>query len=379
MTSAHVAVIAGTRPEAIKLAPVIHALRGAGLRTRVVASGQHRELLHEAFQAFGLSADVDLAVMRDNQDLPGLTARLIDGVAGELSRERPRFVLVQGDTTTTLAGSLCAFYADLPCGHVEAGLRSGDRRAPWPEEMNRILADSLCTRYYPPTEAAAGNLRAQGIDASAIVVTGQTGVDAALLMAERLSGSIPGELRGLPGLGALRLVYATGHRRESFDGGLAGVAAALRALVEERDDLLVVYPAHPNPNVARELASVAGSHPRLHIIPAVSYAASIWLMSRAAVVVSDSGGIQEEAPSFGVPVVVTRDVTERPEGIAAGFLRIVGTRTDRVLQEVTSVLDDAGLRSRLEAVPNPYGDGRASQRIAADVAAVLAGRRNDGA
>jgi UDP-N-acetylglucosamine 2-epimerase len=270
-----------------------------------------------------------------------------------------------------MAAALAAFYLHLPCAHVEAGLRSHDRRAPWPEEMNRRLTDQLCTRYYPPTEGARRNLIAEGIDSEAILITGQTGVDAALLISRQVQSAVPSELAGVVEEDGLRLIYATGHRRESFDGGIAGVAAALRAIIQERPDVRVVYPAHPNPNVLRQLSAVVGSHERLHIIRPVSYPCSVWLMSHASVIVSDSGGIQEEAPSFGVPVLVTRDVTERPEGVEAGFLRIVGTRTERVLEQLRAVLDDATLRERLGKTSNPYGDGLASRRIADDVVRLL--------
>ncbi len=366
-----VAVIVGTRPEAIKLAPVVIALRRLSLNVRILASGQHRDLLDQALRAFCLRADVNLQVMRENQDLTGLTVRLLTRVTEALNEDLPRIALVQGDATTTLAGALACFYLKVPCGHVEAGLRSGDRNAPWPEEMNRRLTDGLCTHHYAPTENARRNLISEGIDPSRTLVTGQTGVDAALLMAAQMSESVPDEIAELVAGESMRLVYATGHRRESFDGGIRRVAAALRAIVQERPDVHVIFPAHPNPNVTRQLADITGTHERLHIIGPVSYACSIWLMRHADVIVSDSGGLQEEAPSFGVPVLVTRSVTERPEGVEAGFLRIVGTRTESVLLHLRSVLDDRELKQRLRAKLNPYGDGQASRRIAEDVVRIL--------
>ncbi|HET6373809.1 MAG TPA: UDP-N-acetylglucosamine 2-epimerase (non-hydrolyzing) [Candidatus Polarisedimenticolia bacterium] len=369
--SADVAVILGTRPEAIKLAPVVFALRGRGLRVRVVSSGQHRQLLDQALAAFGLKADVDLQVMREDQDLPGLTARMVTALATELAAQRPRFAIVQGDAATTFAGALACFYLKIPCGHVEAGLRSGSLEAPWPEEMNRRLTDRLCTHHYPPTEWARRNLADEGIDPSRTLVTGQTGVDAALLMSARVSDEIPVELAGFVDHDGRRLIYSTGHRRESFGGGIREVASALLAAVKQREDCRVVLPAHPNPNVGKQLAEIVGAHDRMHLIGPVSYACSIWLMRHADAIVSDSGGIQEEAPSFGVPVLVTRDVTERPEGVEAGFLRLVGTRTDSVLKHLLMVLDDPGLKQRLSSKPNPYGDGKASERIAADVQRIL--------
>lgn len=367
-----VAVIIGTRPEAIKLAPVVAALRRSSLRVRVLATGQHQELLHQALSAFDLKADVDLRIMQQDQDLPGLTTRALTALAGALQEEQPRFALVQGDATTAIAGALACFYLKIPCGHVEAGLRSGSLQAPWPEEMNRRLADQLCTRHYPPTEGARQNLLKEGIEPSSMLVTGQTGVDAVLQMSNRAGNGIPEELAGVVGDDGLRLVYATAHRRESFNGEIRDVVSALRALVEERPDVRVIFPVHPNPSVTRQVTDLIGSHERLQIIGAVSYPSSIWLMRHADVIVSDSGGIQEEAPTFGVPVLVTRDVTERPEGIEAGFLRIVGTRGGSVLASLRATLDDEGLRARLKTMPNPYGDGQASARIAQDVARILA-------
>lgn len=364
-------VIAGTRPEAIKLAPVVLALRESGLGVRFVASGQHRQLFQQALAAFGLHADVDLQTMREDQDLPGLTARLVTALTDALNADRPRFALVQGDSTTALAGALACFYLQIPCGHVEAGLRSGSRHAPWPEEMNRRLTDQLCTHHYPPTEGARENLEREGIDLSNTRVTGQTGVDSALLMAARLGDEVPQEAAHLVGNGRERLIYVTGHRRESFRGGIRDVAAAMLTIVEERPDVRVIFPAHPNPNVTRQISNFIGMHDRLHLIGPVSYPCSIWLMRHAAAIVSDSGGIQEEAPSFGVPVLVTRSVTERPEGLEAGFLRIVGTHTESVVQHLRSVLDDVGLKERLRTERNPYGDGNASRRIADDVARIL--------
>lgn len=353
------------------MAPVVSAMRASGLAVRIVASGQHRDLLHRALGAFGLRADLDLEVMREGQDLPDLTARLVDSISGALRSEPPRFALVHGDATTTMAAALACFYLKIPCGHVEAGLRSGNRYAPWPEEMNRRVTDQLCTHHYPPTRGALENLVREGVDTSHALVTGQTGVDAALLMAPRVGDAVPEEIAGLVDGNRSQLVYSTGHRRESFDGGIRSVAAALRAMVQERPECLVIFPAHPNPSVGGQLAEFVGAHERLHIIGPVSYGCSIWLMQHADAIVSDSGGIQEEAPSFGVPVLVTRAVTERPEGVEAGFLRIVGTRTDSVLQHLRSVLDDVRLKERLKTKPNPYGDGQASRRIAEDVTRIL--------
>ena len=366
-----VAVIIGTRPEAIKLAPVVSALRRSGLEVRLVATGQHQELLHQALSAFDLRADVDLQVMQRGQDLASLTTRALTTLTGALQEDRPRFALVQGDATTALAGALACFYLKIPCGHVEAGLRSGNLQAPWPEEMNRRIVDQVCTRHYPPTEGARANLLNEGFDPSSLLVTGQTGVDAVLQVSARMGDGTPQDLAHLMNGKERRLIYATAHRRESFNGEIRNVTSALHALVEERPDVQVIFPVHPNPSVLSQLSDLIDSHERLHLISAVSYPSSIWLMQHADVVVSDSGGIQEEAPTFGVPVLVTRDVTERPEGIEPGFLKIVGTTTASVLHHLRSTLDDAGSRERLRTLPNPYGDGQASRRITEDVIRLL--------
>lgn len=363
-----IAVIVGTRPEAIKLAPVIHALRGAGRTVHVLSTGQHRELLARALADFDLKADSDLAVMREEQSLPELTSRLMAALPSALENVAPRLVLVQGDTTTAFVGALAAFYAKLPCAHVEAGLRSGNRMAPWPEELNRRLADQLCTRHYAPTEGAKQMLLREGIDASSIVVTGQTGVDAALWTARRQADATPDEVKALNLQAGLRLVFATGHRRESVaDGGLRRVAEALARIAREFPDVAVVYPVHPNPAVRRQVTRLFGLS-RVHLCEPLSYAASIWMLRHASVVVTDSGGIQEEAPSFGVPVLVTRGETERPEGVAAGVLRVVGTDKEAVSGELRQALR---YPPQLKGKPNPYGDGRASERIASDVQSLL--------
>ncbi|MCC6572369.1 MAG: UDP-N-acetylglucosamine 2-epimerase (non-hydrolyzing) [Planctomycetes bacterium] len=364
-----IAVIVGTRPEAIKCAPVIHALRAANLSTHVLSTGQHRELLHTALADFDLTADSDLALMRDEQTLPELTARLMEALPPALAKLAPKLVIVQGDTTTAFVGALAAYYGKLPCAHVEAGLRSGNRMAPWPEELNRRLADQLCTRHYAPTECAQTALLREGIDASSIMVTGQTGVDAALWMSRKLADNQPPDVAAIHLPAGLRLVYATGHRRESLtDGGLARVAAALADIAREFPDVAVVYPVHPNPAVQRQITQLLGLT-RVHVIAPLSYAGSIWMMRNASVIVSDSGGIQEEAPSFGVRVLVTRGETERPEGVAAGFLRVVGTDKEAILGNLRETLRYPP--QHLKGKANPYGDGKAGERIAKDVRKLL--------
>jgi UDP-N-acetylglucosamine 2-epimerase (non-hydrolysing) len=360
-----VSVVVGTRPEAIKLAPVVFALRERGLSVRLVASGQHAELLDDALAAFSLSADVNLRAMAATPDLPGLTSRLIERIAAELRDHPPRVVVVQGDTTTALAGSLAAFYAHLLCAHVEAGLRSGRRDAPWPEELNRQLVDRLCTRLYAPTPGARDALLAEGLPAESILVTGQTGVDAALWMAAQ-GGEAPREYKSIA---AGRLVYVTVHRRENQPEGIDGVLRGVCAALDTSPGAIAVVSRHPNPAVRRVVDSI--KHERLWLFDPLPYRDSIWLVAHAAVILTDSGGIQEEAPSFGTPVLVARDVTERPEGLQAGFLRLVGTDPARVATALTEALADRGGRARLKALQNPYGDGRASRRIAEDIAGLL--------
>jgi UDP-N-acetylglucosamine 2-epimerase (non-hydrolysing) len=357
-----VSIVVGTRPEAIKCAPVVFALRERKLQVRLVASGQHAALLDDALAAFGLTADVNLHAMGDAPDLPGLTSRLIERIAADLRESPPRMVLVQGDTTTTLAAALAAFYARIQCGHIEAGLRSGRRDAPWPEELNRQLVDRLCTRLYAPTPGAREALAAEGLDA---LVTGQTGVDAALWAAAQ-PADCPAAVAKFVGK---RLVFVTLHRRENQSGGIEGVLKGVATALDSHADCVAILALHPNPDVRRAVLTV--THSRLVVVNPLSYRDSVWTLAHAAAIVTDSGGIQEEAPSFGTPVLVARDVTERPEGLKPGFLRLVGTDPARVAKALTETLADTGARARLKALANPYGDGRAAQRIADDVARLI--------
>ena len=362
-----VAIIVGTRPEAIKLAPVAFALRDARLSFTLLSSGQHREMLQDALAAFGLRADRDLGAMSFEQSLNALMARLIEGLGAALAESKPRMVVVQGDTATAFAGALAAFHNQVPCAHVEAGLRSGRRDAPWPEELYRQMADRLCTRLYAPTEGARQRLLAEGLDASSMLVTGQTGVDAALWMS-RQTRATPAQLPKLAP--ASRLIYATAHRRENH-ARLGHVFEALAGACAEFPDVEVVFPLHPHPEVRKAAEPFRTRNPRLHFIEPVDYPDSITLLSRAALVVTDSGGLQEEAPSFGVPVLVTRDVTERPEGVSAGFLRVVGIDAARLRDELRRALKDTSWRDKLAKLQNPYGDGQAGKRIAADLKLIL--------
>lgn len=362
-----VMVIAGTRPEAIKLAPVIVKLRKfpTTFETTVCASGQHDEMLHQAFEDFQIAPDLDLRVMRHGQSLAGVTARLFDGIDGALDAVKPDWILVQGDTTTAMVGALCGFYRRIKVGHVEAGLRSHNRWAPFPEEVNRRVVSIVGDTHFAPTEWAKGNLLQEGIEEENIVVTGNTVIDGLLWMVEQVrknppvlpSAIVEALKRGY------RLVLITGHRRENFGPGLEEICLAIRDLAVRHRDTIFVYPVHLNPMVRKPVRRILDSVQRVMLIEPLRYKPFVWLMDRSALILSDSGGIQEEAPSLGKPVLVMRDVTERPEGVAAGACRLVGAHRDTIVEGVSSVLDDLDSMRSFESPCMIYGDGRAAQRI----------------
>jgi len=360
--------ICGTRPEAIKLAPLVHAFREAPDVEHVLCStGQHRQMLDQVLEIFGLRADHDLNLMRPGQNLTYVTAAALEGVGSVIDRENPDWVVVQGDTTTAFAGALAAFYRKVRVAHVEAGLRTGNIYSPWPEEMNRKLVGALSTLHFPPTELSADNLRREGVDNDAISVTGNTVIDALRWMDARLAADAPFRTRAEEAFAAQldtgrRVMLVTGHRRENFDGGLANVARALRAIAD-RGDVEIVYPVHLNPQVQAIANEILGNHPRIHLIAPLDYAPFVALMRRSYLIVTDSGGVQEEAPTLGRPVLVTRDTTERPEAIAAGTGRLVGTDANALVAAVTELLDDASAYARMAHAQNPFGDGHASERI----------------
>lgn len=368
-------VVFGTRPEAIKMAPVVAALRAApGIRTRVVVTAQHRQMLDQVLELFGIVPDVDLDLMTPGQQLPDLFARILQGVSGVLSRERVDLLLVHGDTSTTLAAALAAFYARVPVGHVEAGLRTGDMQAPWPEEANRRLTAPLATLHFAPTGAARDNLLAEGVPAGQVHVTGNTVVDALLAVTARIDADA-GLAQALAARfsfidPARRLVLVTGHRRENFGAGFEQICLALRDLAQ-RGDTQVVYPVHLNPNVQGPVQRLLGDVAGAHLIEPQDYLPFVYLMGRAHLILTDSGGIQEEAPSLGKPVLVMRTTTERPEAVAAGTVRLVGTDRATIVAEATRLLDDADAHARMARAHNPYGDGQASARIAGFVRAAV--------
>ena len=355
----------GTRPEAIKLAPLVRALRAdpARFETSVVVTAQHRDLLDQVLGAFSIRPDHDLNLMRPGQTLLASASRILAGLEPVLAREKPDWVLVQGDTATTFCGALAAFYMGMPVGHVEAGLRTGDVRQPFPEEMNRVLASRLATLHFAATEGAAANLRREGVAQDRIFVTGNTGIDAVLAIRGDLESGRLHTPPGPPLHPAKKLILVTAHRRESFGEGFLRICEALRRLAA-RGDAEIVYPVHPNPNVQDPVNRLLRNTPGIHLMKPLAYVEFVALMLRAHFLLTDSGGIQEEAPSLGKPVLVMREKTERPEAVDAGTARLVGTDPERICLEAARLLDNPEEYSARSQIHNPYGDGQASRRIA---------------
>jgi UDP-N-acetylglucosamine 2-epimerase (non-hydrolysing) len=348
----------GTRPEAVKMAPVITALRRApGVAVRVIGTGQHRELLDDTLGEFGIATDANLAVMQDNQTLPGLTGRLFPAFADALARESPDLVLGQGDTTTVFVVSVVAFYARIPFGHVEAGLRTGDLRNPFPEEFNRVVAGRTAALHFAPTERARRNLLREGIASRSIHVTGNTVIDALLDVAARV------ETR--PRRNARRRILLTAHRRENFGRPMEEIFEAVRDLVRALPDLEIVYPVHPNPNVRDPARRLLGDLDQVKLSSPLGYRALVAAMKECDLVLTDSGGIQEEAPALGKPVLVLREVTERPEAVEAGVARPIGTDRRRIVREAMRLLEDDRAYAEMARGVSPYGDGHAAERIVA--------------
>lgn len=360
------------------MAPVYFALQQSErLRPVFLSTAQHRQMLDQALAAFGITPEFDLNLMQPGQTLTDLTARVLVAVGHFLEEQKPAAILVQGDTTTVLASTIAAFYARVPVGHVEAGLRTYNFEAPWPEEMNRRLADPISRWCFAPTDVSRDNLLAERMPAERLHVTGNTVIDSLLWMRNRLKDrgvavpevaarcKIPQAFAGgfLTPTTGQRWILVTGHRRESFGGGFENICKAIAGLVERYPDIGVLYPVHLNPNVQEPVNRLLGSNPRVALISPVGYEDFIWLMDRCTFVLSDSGGVQEEAPSLGKPVLVMRETTERPEGVAAGTCRLVGTNPEVIWREAALLLDDAEAYRRRSVLRNPYGDGHASQRI----------------
>jgi UDP-N-acetylglucosamine 2-epimerase len=362
-----VMVLFGTRPEVIKLAPVIRELRRRSDRfaTSVVSTGQHREMVDQALDAFALTADVRLDAMSSAGSLGQLTARLFADLDRLLDTQAPDWVIVQGDTTSAMVGAMSAFYRRIRLGHVEAGLRTFDRRAPFPEEINRTIIGQVADLHFAPTARAAENLRRAGVAADAIHVTGNTAVDALLWASAQLNGEAPAEIDSSVArfIAGKRLVLVTSHRRESFGTGLENICRALLEVVERYPDAVIVYPVHLNPNVRAPVKRLLGDHPRVMLIEPAGYLALVWLMKRCFCIFTDSGGIQEEAPSLGKPVLIMRESTERPEVVEAGCARLVGTRIESILAGAQSLFEVPSVYASMAQVKNPVGDGHASQRI----------------
>lgn len=361
-----VLLIFGTRPEAIKMAPVVKALQAEpSIDARVCVTAQHREMLDQVLSLFGIVPDYDLDLMKPGQGLSEITSGVLEGLKEVLSDASPDLVLVHGDTTTTLAASLAAYYERVPVGHVEAGLRTGDIYSPWPEEINRKVAGAITRLHFAPTEQSKRNLLAENVREDHIVVTGNTVIDALLEVVAKLEADA-GRSRELDqafGVDpARRIVLVTGHRRESFGDGFQRICDALARLAE-RDDVQIIYPVHLNPNVKGPVEERLAALERIRLIPPQDYLPFVHLMRRADIILTDSGGVQEEAPSLGKPVLVMRDTTERPEAVDAGTVRLVGTDAELIVWEVFRLLDDREAYQAMSRAHNPYGDGLASGRI----------------
>lgn len=357
-----VLVVLGTRPEAIKLAPVITELRRhSDMMTRVCVTGQHKEMIEPILELFDVRPDIDLALMTPDQRLSLLTATALTSIEEVIASTSPDWVVVQGDTTSAMAATLAAFYQRVPVAHVEAGLRTHDLARPFPEEANRLIADALSAVHFAPTELARQNLLREGASDSTIYVTGNTVVDALLTVGNLTEHQLGGQLANLPA--NQRIVLLTAHRRESFGPGLRDVYYAIREIADALPDVQFIYPVHLNPNVQEPARAILADHPKIFLIPPLDYLSLVHLMRRSTLILTDSGGIQEEAPTFGKPVLVLREVTERPEAVQAGCARIVGTDRELIVSTALKLLTDRTAYESMAQIANPFGDGHASERI----------------
>lgn len=369
--SFRIAIFMGTRPEAIKMAPVVTAFREAeGFEPFVINSGQHREMIQQVIDLFGISVDAELDTMQANQTLAGLTSRLIERIDQVLADTQPDLVLAQGDTTTVLCSALASFYRKIPIGHVEAGLRTGNMQSPFPEEANRRLVSPLVALHFAPTETARQALLRERYDDNQITVTGNTVIDALLMEIERQSTSdvetaLHNDLVEAIGPDWLERdsILVTGHRRENFGQGFEQICSALDQLANRFSEMLVVYPVHLNPKVQEVVQQQLGNRENIRLIAPQPYSQFVALARRCRIILTDSGGVQEEAPTLGKPVLVMRDTTERPEGVEAGTVKLVGASTESIVNEATLLLTDPGKYGQMASVANPYGDGHAAGRI----------------
>lgn len=361
--------IFGTRPEAIKMAPVIKALEQHPTRFKsvVCVTAQHREMLDQVLDLFAIKPDYDLNIMKPGQSLHDVTANVLLGLRLVLEKEKPDLILVHGDTTTTMAASLGAFYAGVPVGHIEAGLRTGNKWAPFPEEMNRKITGCIADIHFAPTEGARANLIAEGVSPKSIHVTGNTVIDALLEVVSRLRSDekLQREMASRFSFlnPAKRMILVTGHRRENFGEGFESICLALREIAESHDDVEIIYPVHLNPNVQEPVNRILGNCPTIHLIAPEDYLPFIWLVDRSYLIITDSGGLQEEAPSLGKPVLVTRETTERPEAVKAGTVKLVGTNTHLIVSQAVDLLRDQASYDYMARAHNPYGSGNAASQI----------------
>ena len=367
-------LVFGTRPEAIKMAPLVKALQKdtEHFETRVCVTAQHRQMLDQVLEVFGITPEYDLNIMAPNQDLYDITAKALLGLREVLKDFRPDTVLVHGDTTTSMAASLAAFYMQIPVGHVEAGLRTYNMLSPWPEEMNRQVTDRICTYYFAPTEQSRANLLQENIDAKKIFITGNTVIDA-LLMAVDIISTAAGvkekmakelQEKGYT-VGDREYILVTGHRRENFGDGFLHICKAIKELAALHPEMDIVYPVHLNPNVQKPVYELLSGLSNVYLISPLDYLPFIYAMQHSTLLLTDSGGVQEEAPSLGKPVLVMRDTTERPEAVEAGTVKLVGTNAEAIVSNVTALLLDKEMYKRMSETHNPYGDGQACERIIA--------------
>ena len=367
-------LVFGTRPEAIKMAPLVKAFQKdtEHFETRVCVTAQHRQMLDQVLEVFGITPEYDLNIMAPNQDLYDITAKVLMGLREVLKDFRPDTVLVHGDTTTSMAASLAAFYMQIPVGHVEAGLRTYNMLSPWPEEMNRQVTDRICTYYFAPTEQSKKNLLHENIDEKKIFITGNTVIDA-LLMAVDIISSTSGmeekiakefQEKGYT-VGNREYILVTGHRRENFGEGFLHICKAIKDLSALHPDMDIVFPVHLNPNVQKPVYELLSGVDNVYLISPLDYLPFIYAMQHSTLLLTDSGGVQEEAPSLGKPVLVMRDTTERPEAVEAGTVKLVGTDAEAIVSNVTALLQDKEMYKRMSETHNPYGDGQACERIMA--------------
>ena len=363
-----VLIVFGTRPEAIKMAPLVHALKKENsIDTRVCVTAQHREMLDQVLDLFEISPDYDLDIMRPGQDLNEITSNILIKIKPILEEFKPNTVLVHGDTSTTFSASLASFYQQIEVGHIEAGLRTGNINSPWPEEGNRILTSAITQYHFAPTEGAQLNLLKENIKPSQIFVTGNTVIDALLWVKNKIdtNESIKETLEKQYSFLDMtkRLVLVTGHRRESFGKGFENICEALKHIAKKHHDVEILYPVHLNPNVQKPVNHILKGLNNVHLIEPQDYLPFVYLMTKSHIILTDSGGIQEEAPSIGKPVLVMRDTTERPEAVDAGTVKLVGTNTNRIISSLETLLNDTTVYEKMSLAHNPYGDGKACSRI----------------